>query len=286
MNDQSEKGIKGRLMLKAIGAGSLERSNAPLIYDHMERICDSMGVRYPQLLIKPDNKIDVFSIFTGKREKYIVFTSKALTSINEQDMEDVLKMELIRLKDENSIRNTVRYLINCCVSLIDRIITGNVHIDQVPVNETIAGDGYNIRAATDNDLISLFRLQYKTFHEHAFSLHEFRRLLINNSTVQVIDKDGKVIGYILGRIKLNRSGLYGRVDSLAVDEDHRSMGLGRLLMINELKKLYEARCRYVVLEVMINNLKAIKFYDSLGFKVIGIKKDFYTAGLDAIIMKI
>jgi ribosomal-protein-alanine N-acetyltransferase len=52
---------------------------------------------------------------------------------------------------------------------------------------------------------------------------------------------------------------------------------------NELK---ENNCRYIYLEVRTSNFGARKFYEHLGFRVIGMRKNYYTMPMeDAVIME-
>jgi len=60
----------------------------------------------------------------------------------------------------------------------------------------------------------------------------------------------------------------GYIDGLAIPEDYQGRGLGRLLLLNALKRLAEMGCESVSLTTAADNFKAQNLYFSLGFELV------------------
>ncbi len=90
-----------------------------------------------------------------------------------------------------------------------------------------------------------------------------------------------VIGYVCANYIIDE----GHILNLAVHPDFRRCGIGTALMKKVLSELKERGCRLIYLEVRSSNLIARRFYESLGFGIIGIRKDYYTSPKeDAVVM--
>lgn len=89
---------------------------------------------------------------------------------------------------------------------------------------------------------------------------------------------------------LGYAGMYSAADegyicNIAVCEKYRSMGIGKALLKNLLEYSGKLNLSFLSLEVRRSNWDAIKFYEKLGFKDLGIRKNFYDFPKeDAIIM--
>lgn len=59
----------------------------------------------------------------------------------------------------------------------------------------------------------------------------------------------------------------GSIQNIGVVPEHRSLGLGRALVLKSLEGFQLARVKRVVLEVTANNVAAVELYRSLGFRV-------------------
>jgi ribosomal protein S18 acetylase RimI-like enzyme len=74
--------------------------------------------------------------------------------------------------------------------------------------------------------------------------------------------DNKIVATAMGGYDGHR----GAVNYLGVDPDYQQRGLGRQLMAALEKKLIELGCPKLNLLVRTENVEAMKFYDSIGFK--------------------
>lgn len=72
----------------------------------------------------------------------------------------------------------------------------------------------------------------------------------------------KVIATVMGGYEGHR----GWVNYLGVDPDYQKMGLGRQMMETIEKKLLALGCPKLNLQVMVDNAKAVQFYERIGYK--------------------
>lgn len=89
--------------------------------------------------------------------------------------------------------------------------------------------------------------------------------------------------YLVAKIDENIVGYLGmwfimdecHITNIAVSSNYRRMGIAKKL-INEMFKLCKNHLTsYILLEVRANNIPAQKLYESFGFKIDGIRKNYY-----------
>lgn len=77
----------------------------------------------------------------------------------------------------------------------------------------------------------------------------------------------------------------GHITNIAVHPECRGQGLGRQLVVRMLQAGREKGCEKFTLEVRPANTPAVKLYESLGFRGVGIRPKYYQdTGEDALIM--
>lgn len=72
------------------------------------------------------------------------------------------------------------------------------------------------------------------------------------------------------------------IDYLAVEENYRKQGIGRLLIHHVLKRAQELSMRYVCVQTGLWNLGAINFYKRVGFSLRGVFPEYEGEGNDMI----
>lgn len=85
--------------------------------------------------------------------------------------------------------------------------------------------------------------------------------------------DSVVAGYISGQMILDE--FY--ISNIAVDEKFRNRHIGSALIEELIKILSEGNCSFATLEVRESNDTARRLYEKYGFKLQGIRRDFYSA---------
>ena len=72
---------------------------------------------------------------------------------------------------------------------------------------------------------------------------------------------------------------------LSIHPKYKRRGLGKKLLKEILKQCKILSIEKILLEVSENNLAAINFYHSFGFKTIGIRKSYYKDGSNALLQE-
>jgi [ribosomal protein S18]-alanine N-acetyltransferase len=83
------------------------------------------------------------------------------------------------------------------------------------------------------------------------------------------------VGFLLG---VNQVEHEGRVLMFAVDRNHRTVGVGTLLMNAFLDRSRGRGFRRVTLEVRVSNATAIRFYTRFQYSVIDLLRSYYSDG--------
>lgn len=139
-----------------------------------------------------------------------------------------------------------------------------------------------IRAFTKFDITEILLIANESF-PLPWSMKSFLDELKNPQSIfKVAEVDEKIIGYVVFRIVLDEAELL----SIAVKPSFRNRGIAKALLsatINELKDKVKA----CYLEVRVSNQPAINLYKKLGFKVCGVRKNYYIIPEeDALLMKL
>lgn len=112
----------------------------------------------------------------------------------------------------------------------------------------------------------------ETFSYKIVTIENFSKLLscfdVNPFTSFLFCKDEKIIGLFLSTIKNHIAYILG----LAVKQEERNKGYGRIILQKGLSLLNENLAKEVILEVFKENKKAIELYISEGFKI---KKEIF-----------
>lgn len=66
------------------------------------------------------------------------------------------------------------------------------------------------------------------------------------------------------------------VENIAVFPAYRGQGIGRALTCRLIDTAREEACAFLTLEVRPSNTAAVSLYESLGFRAVGRRKNFYT----------
>ena len=136
-----------------------------------------------------------------------------------------------------------------------------------------------IRPMTMDDLTTIVTLEKRIFTD-PWPKSSFEAELISKkySFPLVMELYNRIVAYAIvwhffGEL---------HIANIAVHPDYRRMGLGKMFLEYILEKFGEAE--FAFLEVRQSNIAAIKLYQSFGFKVLSIRKQYYHDGEDALVM--
>jgi ribosomal-protein-alanine N-acetyltransferase len=130
-----------------------------------------------------------------------------------------------------------------------------------------------IRRARENDLPQILDIERACF-SLPWSEAGFRaELTAPESIFQVIEpeEDGTVAGFAVLRLYENA----GEVYNLAVRQDARRRGLGRLVLTRAMELAEAAGMTECTLEARASNAPALALYRALGFAPVGVRKNYY-----------
>jgi len=127
----------------------------------------------------------------------------------------------------------------------------------------------------EKDIAAVLEIEHLSFpapwHESTFR-GEIQHRPISFPLVVVHKTVGRVIGYVIFWI----IGEDVQINNIAVHPDFRGMGIGERVMRSVIEEVRFRGARLITLEVRPSNTAALALYKKLGFKMLGIRKGYYS----------
>ena len=138
-----------------------------------------------------------------------------------------------------------------------------------------------IEQMTSKDIDGVFEVEKNCF-EHHWSKDAFKEELNNEVARYLVAKlDGKVVGYVGIWFVMDE----GHITNVAVHSDYRGRKIGDKLVQALVELCRENNIVSMTLEVRVSNIVAQNLYKKYGFKLAGIRKEYYSDNKeDAMIM--
>lgn len=138
-----------------------------------------------------------------------------------------------------------------------------------------------VRAMTKNDVDAIYRVEEDCFVD-PWSKDAIRKELTNNvARYLVAEINNELVGYIGCWFIVDE----GHITNVAVHSDHRGKKIGDKLVKEMVDLCKESNLNAMTLEVRSSNTVAQNLYRKYGFKMGGIRKEYYSDNKeDAIIM--
>jgi ribosomal-protein-alanine N-acetyltransferase len=125
------------------------------------------------------------------------------------------------------------------------------------------------------DLPAVIEIETRSFpnpwHESTFR-GEIQHRPISFPLVIVHNDLNRVVGYIIFWV----IGEEAQINNIAVHPDFRRLGIGERVLRQVIQQLRSSGAVMVTLEVRPSNIGAQTLYRKLGFRMIGIRKGYYT----------
>ncbi|MBN2043020.1 MAG: GNAT family N-acetyltransferase [Candidatus Aenigmarchaeota archaeon] len=130
------------------------------------------------------------------------------------------------------------------------------------------------RALRKDDIPAIMGFKKKSvrvsFPGHEFSPEKFRESLERHMEkepegIQVLEEDGKIIGYIWFSSGNGDVGEYGLLRQLFVDEEYRGKGLAERLIRYAEEYFFAKGIKRIKLTVTMSNSPAIRLYEKLKY---------------------
>jgi len=100
---------------------------------------------------------------------------------------------------------------------------------------------------------------------------------INSSDIYIALMEEEVVGeYVLTKIDNATVELI----SVAVDEKFQGRGIGKILVLDAIKKSKEKGFKTIEIGTGNSSFSQLALYQKCGFRVVGVKKDFFTENYD------
>lgn len=138
-----------------------------------------------------------------------------------------------------------------------------------------------IEQMISKDIDGVFEVEKNCF-EHHWSKESFMKELKNDVARYLVAKiDDKVVGYVGIWFVMDE----GHITNVAVHTDYRGLKIGDKLVQALIKLCKESNISAMTLEVRVSNVVAQNLYKKYGFKLAGIRKEYYSDNKeDAMIM--
>ncbi len=137
---------------------------------------------------------------------------------------------------------------------------------------------HKLSVAHLDEVLEIERLGFKTPWSKFAFIHEIQ---FDKSVFKVVKVGGRVVGYGGFWLVLDEA----HISNIAVHPDYRRRGLGRMLLIHLLEEAVSRGASKASLEVRRSNAAAQEIYGGFGFRVVGVRKHYYSdENEDALIM--
>ena len=132
-----------------------------------------------------------------------------------------------------------------------------------------------ISTFTEVEVAVAYRI-FKTDRLNTWSYSIFEKSALNNLSLVAI-KNKITVGYVLLSSVLDES----TMEEITVDINERKKGIGRALIQATFTQARQMQQKVIYLEVRFSNTPAIELYRSMGFELIGQRKNYYEAAREA-----
>jgi ribosomal-protein-alanine N-acetyltransferase len=133
-----------------------------------------------------------------------------------------------------------------------------------------------IESASTKDADRLYEIETECFGKEAFTKKQIAQLLLDYNSVSLLARcDGRVVGFIMGRLHVEEEVLAGHILTLDVLPAVRGRGIGRRLL-REIENIFvQKNISESYLEAREDNVGALRLYERMGYKKIGKLKNYY-----------
>lgn len=153
--------------------------------------------------------------------------------------------------------------------------------DSCPPSPSGRGPAAAVRRAASEDLRDILAIEEAAFATDRLSLRRLRALLASRSAdLLVATVGGAVAGYCL--VLRRRNSRVARLYSIAVRDGFAGFGIGRLLLAAAENAAAAASATILRLEVRNDNPRAIRLYETTGYRGIGSRENYYQDGATAL----
>lgn len=156
----------------------------------------------------------------------------------------------------------------------------------IPGTSRSRASGWTLCAMAPEDLPQVLAIERESFATPWSAALFLQELHLPFSRIVVIrsarEAGSPIVGYLCRWFVADEM----HILNVAVHPGRRRAGIGALLMHEALREARERRAEAVTLEVRRSNAWARRLYASLGFDEVGVRRNYYGRGEDALIMRL
>lgn len=134
---------------------------------------------------------------------------------------------------------------------------------------------FSVTEMTSEHIAQIAQLERECFST-PWSENALAEELSNPDSHFLVAKCGEIAGYIGVQEICGEA----YITNVAVFEKHRKKGIGRMLLKAAAEGALSRNCEFITLEVRISNSAAIALYESEGFEMVGVRKNFYASPVE------
>jgi len=138
------------------------------------------------------------------------------------------------------------------------------------MSAVLKSETLSLRPIQESDLPSILKIE-RASYKFPWSERIFLDCVTAGYHCRVLLNGGGVAGYCIVAYAAEEV----HILNICVGPEHRREGCARLLIENEISKGVESGAKEIYLEVRVSNVGAIYLYKGLGFKNVGVRKDYY-----------
>jgi ribosomal-protein-alanine N-acetyltransferase len=141
--------------------------------------------------------------------------------------------------------------------------------------------GAQLRRMQPEDLDQVLAIEQRNFHEpwtRRSFLAEIETAPLSQPLVVVYEN--QLVAYIVPWFIVDEL----QIANITVHEDFRRRGLARRLIMHACELAQRRNCRVAHLEVRRSNIAASRLYESLGFQITTVRRNYYGPNEDALLM--
>jgi ribosomal-protein-alanine acetyltransferase len=133
-----------------------------------------------------------------------------------------------------------------------------------------------IEDASIRYLDRLYKIEMECFEKEAFTKQQIAYLLTDYNSIGLIAKiNGEIVGFVIGKVYVERNSLTGHILTIDVSPSHRRKGIAQGLL-QEIERIFrEKNAKTCYLEVREDNIAALNLYCKFGYEKIGRLKNYY-----------
>lgn len=138
-----------------------------------------------------------------------------------------------------------------------------------------------VRSMNVSDLNEIVKIE-ESLYKMPWNEKQYKYELEENefSYLFVLEHDSVIIGYYGFWVMFEDSD----ITKVSIRKEFQGMKLSNILMEDCFKRVKDAGCNKINLEVRVDNIRAINLYKKHGFKEVYVRKDYYGKGEDALIL--